>query len=294
MPDRSTRSERSGAPVEPVVISESARVDLAPCAGGRGGFIGTVRRMTMYLTLLLAAMLGGAANALAGGGTFIVFPALLLAGIAPIKANATASLALVPGAVASAWVYREAIRGISVSFIVAMSVASIAGSLVGSLLLMQTSNNTFSQLVPWLLLMAAAVFTAAPWLRKAAAGLGGHQSMALLLAGQFFVAGYGGYFGAGMGVLMMALYLAASEMDVHTANGLRTVCAAAINVLAVGIFSWKGAVDFRVGIPMLVSGIAGGYFGALLVKKLDAEGVRRGILIYAWALTAWFFIRMTI
>jgi uncharacterized protein len=87
---------------------------------------------------------------------------------------------------------------------------------------------------------------------------------ALLVAGQFFVAGYGGYFGAGMGVLMMALYLAASDMDVHTAGGLRTVCAAAINVLAVGIFAWKGAVDYKVGCPMLIAGIAGGYWGALV------------------------------
>jgi hypothetical protein len=160
------------------------------------------------------------------------------------------------------------------------------------MLLMHTSNNTFSRLVPWLLLLAAAVFTAAPTLRKAAAGLGGHQSMAILIAGQFLVAGYGGYFGAGMGVLMMSLYLAASEMDVHTAAGLRTICAAAINILAVGIFALKDALDFKVGIPMLVAGVAGGYGGALLVKKLKAEGVRRAILIYAWALTGWFFVRM--
>ena len=248
--------------------------------------------MTMLFILLLAAALGGAANALAGGGTFLVFPALLLAAVAPIKANATASLAMVPGAVASAWVFRDSVRGISKRFIAAMSAASLAGSLVGSMLLIHTSNTTFSRLVPWLLLMAAAVFTAAPWLRKAAAGLKGHQSIGLLVVGQFFVAGYGGYFGAGMGVLMMALYLAASDMDVHTAAGLRTVCAAAINVLAVGIFAWKGALDFKVGIPMLVAGIAGGYWGALAVKKLNAEGVRRGILIYAWVLTVWFFARL--
>jgi uncharacterized protein len=248
--------------------------------------------MTELLILLIASALGGAANALAGGGTFIVFPALLLAGVAPIRANATASLALLPGTVASAWVYREAVRSISTKFVLIMSAASLAGSFVGSMLLMHTSNGMFSKLVPWLLLMAAAVFTAAPWLRKAAAGLGGHQSMLLLVGGQFFVSGYGGYFGAGMGVLMMALYLAASDMDVHTAAGLRTVCAAAINVLAVGIFAWKGALDFHAGLPMLVAGIAGGYGGALVVKKLNAEGVRRGILIYAWALTAWFFVRM--
>jgi hypothetical protein len=91
---------------------------------------------------------------------------------------------------------------------------------------------------------------------------------------------------------MMALYLAASDMDVHTAAGLRTICAAAINVLAVGIFTWNGAVDYKAGVPMLLAGVAGGYGGALVVKKLNSENVRRGILIYAWGLTAWFFVRM--
>jgi uncharacterized membrane protein YfcA len=246
----------------------------------------------MFFILLAAAALGGAANALAGGGTFLVFPALLLAGIASIKANATASLALVPGSIASAWVYRDSVKAVSARFLITMSIASLAGSFVGSLLLMNTSNNTFSHLVPWLLLMAATVFTIAPWLRKMAAGLKGHQSLAVVIVGQFLVAGYGGYFGAGMGVLMMALYLAASEMDVHTAAGIRTICAAAINVLAVAIFAWKDALDFRVGVPMLLAGIAGGYWGAIVVKKLNGESVRRGILIYAWGLTAWFFVRM--
>lgn len=248
--------------------------------------------MITLLILLAASALGGAANALAGGGTFLVFPALLLAAVTPIKANATASLALLPGALASAWVYREAIGTIPKRFLVTMTMASLAGAFVGSLLLMRTSNATFSHLVPWLLLIAASVFTAAPWLRKAAAGLAGHQSLGLLVAGQFLIAGYGGYFGAGMGVLMMALYLAAASMDVHAAAGLRTVCAAAINVLAVAIFTWRGAVDYKLGLPMLVAGIAGGYWGAHAVKKLKAEGVRRGILIYAWSLTAWFFVRM--
>ena len=248
--------------------------------------------MTMLLILLLASLLGGAVNALAGGGTFLVFPALLLAGVASVKANATASLALLPGAIASGWVYREAIRSVSRKFILTMAAASLAGSLVGSMLLMHTSNGTFSRLVPWLLLMATTVFTAAPWLRKAAAGMGGHESMVLLAGGQFSVACYGGYFGAGMGVLMMALYLAASDMSVHTAAGVRTVCAASINILAVSIFTWKGAVEFRLGLPMLVAGIAGGYAGAHTVKRLNGENVRRGILIYAWALTSWFFIRM--
>lgn len=244
--------------------------------------------------LLLAAMLGGAANALAGGGTFLTFPALLVAGIAPVSANATASLALVPGAIASAWVFRKSLHGVAPGFLGSMLAASLIGSLTGSVLLMHTTNATFSRLVPWLLLMAALVFSAAPWLRKMSASAGAHRSVPLLLVGQCLISCYGGYFGAGMGVLMMALYAAVSDMDVHSAAGIRTVCACAINILAVGIFASKGAIVYKAGLPMVVAGIVGGYAGAHFVKKLKAEGVRRGILIYAWVLTAWFFAKMLI
>ena len=126
--------------------------------------------MTTFLILIAASILGGATNALAGGGTFLTFPALLLAGIAPVRANATASLVLLPGAFASAWVYRDGIRTTSRKFLLLMTGASIVGSIGGSVLLLRTSNATFSTLVPWLLLAATAVFTLAPWIRRMAAG----------------------------------------------------------------------------------------------------------------------------
>ena len=135
--------------------------------------------MITYLILLAAAVLGGATNALAGGGTFLTFPALLFAGIAPVQANATASLVLLPGAFASVWVYRDTIRKIESSFLLWMSVASLAGSVIGSILLLNTSNSTFSDLVPWLLLIATVVFTAAPWLRKFAMKRQGHGNPSL-------------------------------------------------------------------------------------------------------------------
>jgi len=109
---------------------------------------------------------------------------------------------------------------------------SLAGSLVGSLLLLNTANATFSTLVPWLLLIAAAVFTAAPWLRSAASKAAGHKSTPALFVGQFIVTVYGGYFGAGMGVIMIALFLAAGNMDIHAASGIRVICATSVNVLA--------------------------------------------------------------
>lgn len=247
--------------------------------------------MITFLILLVAAALGGASNALAGGGTFIVFPALLLAGLASIKANATASLVLMPGGFASAWVYRTTIANGSRRFLFLMVGVSLLGATAGSLLLLRTPNSTFSALVPWLLLVATSVFSLAPWLRKMAAGASGHQSNIGLVLGQFIISAYGGYFGAGMGVLMIALYLVATKLDIHEASGLRLACASMINLLAVVIFAWRGALDYRFGLPMLVAGVVGGYIGAILVKRLDANMARRAILTYAWALTAFFFAK---
>jgi uncharacterized membrane protein YfcA len=247
--------------------------------------------VTTFLILLAAAFLGGASNALAGGGTFITFPALLLAGIAPVQANATASLVLLPGSVASAWVYRDTVRATQRKFLAMMSVASLLGSLIGSILLLNTSNSTFSVLVPWLLLIATAVFTIAPTLRKIALKQHGHESVAALLLGQAIISVYGGYFGAGMGVLMIALYLVASSLTVHSASGLRMICSCVINAIAVMIFAWRGALVYTSGVPMLIAGIAGGYVGAHAVKRLHADHARIAILVYAWGLTAWFFLR---
>jgi hypothetical protein len=245
-----------------------------------------------YLMLLVAAFLGGASNALAGGGTFLTFPALLFVGVAPVKANATASLVLLPGAFASAWVYRDTIKSITAKSLWTLSATSLVGSLIGSILLLMTSNSTFSSLVPWLLFAATAVFTLAPWIRKVAMRRHGHESVAALLVGQLVISAYGGYFGAGMGVLMIALYLVATNLDVHSASGLRMVCACIINMLAVAIFAWRGALDYKVGVPMLVLGVIGGYIGAILVKRLNAQHARIAILVYAWVLTVWFFARL--
>ncbi len=244
-----------------------------------------------FLPLLLAALVGGAANALAGGGTFLVFPALLFAGVASVKANATASLILAPGGIASAWVYRRTLDGQPRMQIARLVFVSLAGAAGGGLLLLNTPNKTFSNLVPWLLLTAAAVFTLAPRLRAAAARSTGHKSEAALLAGQLAIAIYGGYFGAGMGVLMLSLFLIASNMNVQVSNGVRLVCGTSINVLAVILFAWRGALDWKIGLPMLVAGVLGGYAGARLVRGLKEGSARKAILIDAWALTAYFFLR---
>ena len=227
---------------------------------------------------------------MAGGGTFLVFPALVLAGIAPITANATASFLLWPAGLASAWVYRKEIPS-DRRMLGIMSVVSAIGATVGSFVLLGTSNAIFSGLVPWLLLFATLNFTFSSQLRALASGASHRGSMVLLLFGQLVISFYGGYFGAGMGVLMLALYLSATDKDVHVANGLRLVCGTTINAVAIVIFAVKGAIDWKVGVPMLIAALIGGYFGAVLVRRLNADSARKWILIYAWAITLWFFAR---
>lgn len=229
-------------------------------------------------------------NALAGGGTFLVFPALIIAGVAPIPANATASFLLWPAALASTWVYRRDIPR-DRRLVGIMSLVSAAGSIVGSFVLLATSNSTFSGLVPWLLLFATLNFTFARKLRELASGASHRASLVLLIGGQLVISFYGGYFGAGMGVLMLALYLSTTDKDIQTANGLRLVCGTVLNGVAVVIFAVRGAIDWRVGIPMLLSALIGGYFGAVLVRRLDDQTARRWVMIYAWAITLWFFVR---
>jgi uncharacterized protein len=245
------------------------------------------------LYLVLAGVLGGFVNALAGGGTFVIFPALLFAGVASVKANATASLVVVPGGITIAWVYRRTLVNQPLGLVLQLLTVSLAGSVVGSLLLLSTPNATFSTLVPWLLLIAATVFTVAPYLRSAASKAAGHKSVIALFVGQFIVTVYGGYFGAGMGVLMVALFLAAGNMDIQSATGLRVICATSVNLLATLIFAVRGAIEWKPGIPMLLAGIAGGYGGARLVRRMNEKTARNAILIYAWGLTVYFFLRST-
>jgi uncharacterized protein len=240
------------------------------------------------LWLLLIGLAAGAVNALAGGGTFLVFPALLFAGVASVKANATSTLIMVPGAAASLWVYRRTLHGVSGKLLAELLISSFAGGLLGSWLLLNTSNRDFSSYVPWLLLIAAVVFTATPRLRRLARH---DRSPWIVMAGQFLISIYGGYFGAGMGVLMLALYLAAVGMEIQPATGLRIACAVFVNMVALTLFVWRGAIDWKLGIPMTIAGIAGGYAGATVMRRMNDEWIRKSILVYAWGLTVYFFVK---
>jgi len=245
--------------------------------------------VTTAALLLATAVVGGAMNAVAGGGSFLCFPALLLAGIAPIAANATNTIALWPGTVASAIAYRRELREVRRE-IVALGVASLAGSWVGAKLLLQTSNRAFVLFVPWLLLFATLVFSFAGTISRRLVR-GAPAPLGLAIVVQVAIAVYGGYFGGGMGIMMLAVLSILGMSELHRMNALKTVLTTVINGVAVVIFSEAGAVVWTPGVIMAVGAIAGGYGGAAVARRVDPRTVRRVVLAIAWTITLYFFAK---
>ena len=270
----------------------------------------------------LAAAGGGAVNAIAGGGTLLTFPALVALGIDPLVANATSTVALWPGQVSSIWGYREAIRGAR-AWAVRWAAPSVLGGLVGALLLMRTSRERFALIVPWLVLGATLLFlaqrgivtlagrrrterprgdAAGPDAGGSGGGGGGPVEVdapgrplppppAPFLAYQFAVAVYGGYFGAGLGILMLAALGFMGLTDIHRMNGLKNWGGLCANAVAVAVFAASGVVDWPVALTMGVGAIAGGWGGARLAQRVPQQRVRQAIVAIGLASAAWLFVR---
>ena len=244
-------------------------------------------------TLLLAAgagVLGGAMNALAGGGTFATLPALIALGLPANIANATSNVALLPGAGTSAWAYRNElgpVAGISVRLLAALT---FFFGLVGSLLLVVTPTETFDMLIPWLLLFAFAVMlfgkSASDWLHARV-----HIGRPTLLTAQALLGIYGGYFGGGVGLITTALYGLLANIQPRELFALRTTMLAVANLAAAFIFIGFAMIWWWACLPMLVGSIAGGWLGALIGKRLSPRAVRIWTLLVTGVTTAIFFVR---
>jgi uncharacterized membrane protein YfcA len=246
--------------------------------------------------LFLAAFLGGALNAVAGGGSFIALPALLLAGLPPVSANATTAFAMWPGSVASVVAYRREMTG-AWARIPRLGAVSLAGGLTGGLLLVKTSDESFMRLLPWLMLLAAATFTfggrMTAWARRRrpAAAPSSPQVPLWTLPLQLLIATYGGYFGGGMGIMMLAAMAVAGMTDMHEMNGLKSLLAVAINGVALAAFIVDGAISWAPGMVMVAGGITGGYVGASMARRVSGPAVRVVVITVAWAMTGYFFLR---
>jgi uncharacterized membrane protein YfcA len=238
-----------------------------------------------------AALLAGALNAVAGGGSFFTVPSLIFLGVSPVVANATSTVALWPGALASGWGYRREVAAERKSAL-ALSLVSAVGGVTGALLLVWTPADVFLRLLPFLLLAATLFFTFGPRIRAALGARSGEESgRAPALVLQAVIAVYGGYFGGGMGLMMLAAFALMGMTDIHRMNGLKSLMGALINGLAVATFIVAKVVDWAIVLPMVLGAIAGGYLGATVARRLPAVHVRRFVIAVGWAMTVAFFVR---
>ncbi len=244
------------------------------------------------ITLAAAAAAAGLINAIAGGGTLITFPALLVFGTAPIVANATSTLALVIGTAGSIFGFRSQIAAVK-PWLARFIPVSLLGGLLGSALLTRTGNEIFAHLVPFLILFATVLFLAQGAFRRFAgkeAATTEHQPAIWVAIGfQFLVAIYGGYFGAGIGILMLASLGFLGLRNIHEMNALKNVLGSLINLVAAAWFTASGLIDWpRMGV-MTVGALAGYWVGAHFSQRLPQQRVRSLITIIGLVAAAWTF-----
>lgn len=245
----------------------------------------------MSATALLpdgSAFVAGIINSVAGGGSFLSFPALIAVGVSPIPANATSSAALWVGNLGSARAYAPELRG-QRALLVPVLAVSIVGALVGAILLIRTPAPIFERMIPWLLLFATAVFAASPLIRRPQRPQPRHASWQLVA--QFLVAVYGGYFGAGMGILMLAILSFTGFPSFNAANAVKNVLSVAINGVSLVPFIIVRIIDWRFALPMALIALLGGYLGALLFRRLPAIYGRSVVIVIGVTMTIVFFLR---
>ena len=242
------------------------------------------------LPLFGAGLLAGMKNALAGGGSFVTLPALMFAGVPSVFANASSTVALLPGAATSAWAYRSDYRGFEQVSMRAMIGISLGGGLLGALLLMNTSSRAFDFIVPWLLLIGSLAFTfgkqAGVWLRRRV-----QIGRTTLLLAQGGLAIYGGYFGGAVGIMMMAIWALFGHDDIKALNASRTLLVGATNLVAVLCFALAKMVWWPQTLVMLVAAALGGYLGAHVSKRLPVPVVRALISTFGFSMTVLVFWR---
>jgi uncharacterized membrane protein YfcA len=252
--------------------------------------------LLIYLGLCLSAMAAGAVNSIAGGGTLLTFPALqLLGGMSPVMANGTSTVAVMPGSLASAWGYRRELQACR-RWIAWLTVPSLLGGAVGTLLVLLLDESVFAALIPWLILLAAVLFALQPFVARL---LRRHEhstapataTLSAIVFGQFLIAIYGGYFGAGIGILMLSSLAFLGLESIHHVNALKTFLAMCINGTAAVLFIWDGKVYWPYALAMAGAAIVGGYVGARLALRMNPAAVRWVVILIGFGLAGYYFYR---
>lgn len=257
---------------------------------------GEARQVIEFPLVLLAGVAAGVLNAMGGGGTFVALPALVAFGLPPVTANAVSRVALVPGAVASAWVYRRELTRIGATSTKALTAVSAVGGGVGAGLLLVLPASSFEVAVPWLLAFATVTLACGRHLSRALSSALGRSvdlSSRGVLIGQFFLAVYGGYFGGAVGIMMLALWTIGLRLDAAAGNPMRVTQLAAIYLSATALFlTASDALSAPLLLTaMLVGAVAGGFVGAHLARRLPARLLRGILLSTASITTVVYFLR---
>lgn len=247
--------------------------------------------MTDTLMMLVAGFFGGMLNAVAGGGTFITFPALVASGVPVVVANATSTVAALPGYLAAAIAFRRDIARIEARQIRKTTLWTLAGGTIGSCLLLTSSNAAFALLVPFLLLAATSIFVWGARVREWAAQ---HRSMVVPFgAGTMVpVAIYGGYFNGGLGIVLLALFALWGMTDLNSMNGLKSWLSFALSVISFAIFAIGDQIAWLPAAMMSIGTILGGYLGAPVARRLPVAWLRALIAAIGFGMTALFFWRL--
>ncbi|MBV8649080.1 sulfite exporter TauE/SafE family protein [Paludibacterium sp.] len=240
--------------------------------------------------IALAGLYAGTQNVLAGGGSFITFPALLLAGLNPLAANMTSTIALFPSQITSAVAGRRLVEGVGPLRFRTLFLLSLAGGVLGAWLLLSTPVSVFTHLVPWLVLFATTVFFWGSFLRKSGQQQVTSMPSGALMAIQGVIALYGGYFGGGIGILMLAALTVAGQ-QVRTATATKNALAMTMNASAVAIFAFSPQINWLAALALAVGGIGGGVLGAWLMHRLPEKWLRGFVVLVGVVLSVWLFAR---
>jgi len=247
--------------------------------------------ITTWAILLVAAFLGGGLNAIAGGGSFFTFPALVYAGVPAVAANASGTLALLPGYFASTWGYREDLRPpatLSMGMLVAIS---LGGGAVGAGLLLTTPDDVFRAIVPWLLLVATLLFAFGPWLLSRFKCDSTEDEANALVQGLTLavVSVYGGYFNGGLGIVLLAAFSLLGHRDINSMQGLKNLVSSVLTAIAVSVYAFGGAILWHEALVMMLAATVGGYVMARVGRRLPSSFVRAVVIVTGAVMTVLFF-----
>jgi uncharacterized membrane protein YfcA len=247
--------------------------------------------------IVLAAFAAGAINSIAGGGTLLSFPALVWIGVNPVMANATNSFALWPGSFAAMVGFRHEMANIR-RWLLLLTIPAFLGGAVGAVLLLHTSMKTFTHLVPFLILGATLLLAVQEVItRRLGLVARAHKEptggwITFVFVFQFFVGIYGGYFGGGIGILILAALGLIGLTDMHAMNGLKNLLAICINGVAAIYFAFSGAVIWKDGFIMAVAAVAGGYLGARIARRLGRTFVRNAVVVIGLTMAIALFFKL--